>query len=656
MQRTQSVWPWAGAGIAEMAVRCLAVGQRVFARWARRQWPAMLAALLLLTLVQPAAADTRQALDEALLRSLASASAAVVDARRQARSPAAQVRAEQAASEQILLYGDLRDVSELLSRWDAQPDLKNDPVLGVERKLLQAAKAAAEGQHFAAARLLLSLQKGLPAAADDVLRWRVQLATAINANDLGQSEDATRALTEAVQEAAKSGWADREAAAWVALGKLQERLRDYAEALRCHQQALKVVPAWAVQTKAYALLGEAQMRNALGQRKEALAQLAQPEALFADSGHDRATADLLLIKGYVLRKLDRPKEAVAPLTRAFEIRARLGRVADEVNSLTHLAGVMRDLKDFESAAAYARRAVALAEATDNRFLLWDASHGLAMSLAGTGQHAAAYEAMAKSSRALMEASKFEQIHQAALIRERFETDRQTLENAHLQDRLAWERGEQQRLSGLIWALSALLMLLVLSVAALVYLYRHTRRHARTDGLTGLYNRLHTLERCETEVARAHRHALPLAVLMFDLDLFKRINDEHGHATGDRVLQEVARHVRGALRVADTAGRVGGEEFLLVLPHTGAQAAWQLAERLRVLLAAQVQVVPGWPVTASFGVALLQPGQGAAALMQQADQALYRAKARGRNRAEMAEGSLDGPALGAADGPLMPAGA
>jgi diguanylate cyclase (GGDEF)-like protein len=570
-----------------------------------------------------------------LQQSAAQAQQAVDQARRHAHELPARIQAEQWAAEAIGLYGDLHEVPRLLARWESEPDFSSAPLLRVDRRLLQALQAEAQGHHVEAARQLQPLLRGLPDEADEALRWRLELALARVAVALGQREEATRSLTTLIRKAHTAGRGDQEASAWSALAELQVDQRDYAEASRCYAQALAAAPAWARQTVAYARLGLAQMRNVLGQREEALADLAQPLAQFVASGNLRGEADTLLIQSYVLRKMQRYAPARVPLERSLALRRALGRGAEQVNSLTHLSGLMLNLQDPGGAVRIGTQATTLADATDEQSLRWDAYGTLAKAHAAKGDYKAAFAAMSTSERALLKFSQVEQISQSALFRERFDTERQALENARLQDRLDFERREQGRLTVTLGVMGLLLALLFVCVAALVRLYWRTRHHAQTDGLTGLLNRQRTLERCQEEVERAQRHALPLAVLMFDLDLFKAINDQHGHSAGDKVLTHVAHTIRSALRRGDVAGRVGGEEFLLVLPHTDATAALQLAERLRGLLEAHVSVVDGWPVTASFGVARLLPGQGVAELVQQADAALYRAKLLGRNRAALA---------------------
>lgn len=171
--------------------------------------------------------------------------------------------------------------------------------------------------------------------------------------------------------------------------------------------------------------------------------------------------------------------------------------------------------------------------------------------------------------------------------------------------------------------------------------RDAERAARADPLTLLANRRGFIETAELELNAAARDRVPLAAVLVDIDHFKRVNDVHGHAVGDRVLVEVAEGLRQAARPGDRSARWGGEEFILLLPNTGREAAEALAQRLREQLqAASIHgVQPPLHVTASLGVAEWRSGETLAELVARADAALYRAKENGRNRVE-----IDAPVL------------
>jgi diguanylate cyclase (GGDEF)-like protein len=159
-----------------------------------------------------------------------------------------------------------------------------------------------------------------------------------------------------------------------------------------------------------------------------------------------------------------------------------------------------------------------------------------------------------------------------------------------------------------------------------------------DQLTGAYSRRHFLDELERQVAHATRHGAPVSLIMLDLDYFKQINDRHGHAAGDRALRAAATEVQAQLRDGDLLGRVGGEEFLVLLPMTGGPAATRLAERLCAALAT-VQLTEGDQtihLSGSFGVAELLPREDSSTWLRRVDAALYQAKELGRNRVVTAD--------------------
>jgi diguanylate cyclase (GGDEF)-like protein len=169
------------------------------------------------------------------------------------------------------------------------------------------------------------------------------------------------------------------------------------------------------------------------------------------------------------------------------------------------------------------------------------------------------------------------------------------------------------------------------------LHQVLEEQARVDALTGLANRRHGSEQLEEERRRAERSGQPLSAVLCDVDGFKSINDEHGHGTGDEVLRAFARIVRARLRGSDLACRWGGEEFLLVLPDTGAEGAYELAEALRRELASHVVrgAAGAIRVTASFGIALFDGWASSEGLVALADDALYAAKRQGKNAVVLA---------------------
>ncbi|WP_018873416.1 GGDEF domain-containing protein [Thioalkalivibrio sp. ALJ16] len=168
----------------------------------------------------------------------------------------------------------------------------------------------------------------------------------------------------------------------------------------------------------------------------------------------------------------------------------------------------------------------------------------------------------------------------------------------------------------------------------------------TDPLTGLFNRRHIDRRLDEEISRARRYGHPLSVVMMDIDEFKAINDRLGHLMGDYILTTIAERIQRVLRRSDLAARFGGEEFIVMAPHTPLEAAMSLGEKLReavsgapIPLRGHEAAPPCAPdtltVTISVGIATLSATEGngetADTLVARADDALYRAKQGGRNR-------------------------
>ncbi len=165
-----------------------------------------------------------------------------------------------------------------------------------------------------------------------------------------------------------------------------------------------------------------------------------------------------------------------------------------------------------------------------------------------------------------------------------------------------------------------------------------RMVAQVDFLTGALTRRAFVEQAEREIARAARYHRPSTIVMLDVDHFKSVNDTYGHAAGDQVLHQLAELATLTLRPSDVFGRLGGEEFALLLPETGGDDAVIAAERLRMAIAANViRLADGQDlrITASFGVAALAADTSVAAWLERADTMLYAAKAGGRNQTRLA---------------------
>jgi diguanylate cyclase (GGDEF)-like protein len=171
--------------------------------------------------------------------------------------------------------------------------------------------------------------------------------------------------------------------------------------------------------------------------------------------------------------------------------------------------------------------------------------------------------------------------------------------------------------------------------------------ASRDELTGLHNRRHLMEMLEAQQERSRRYGEPFSLCILDLDLFKRINDGHGHGVGDEVLRGFSERIRAHLRRMDVLGRgeldstfarYGGEEFLLLLPYAAGAGACACVERLRSAMHESLFVTSAgaMAVTFSAGVAQYRKDESLAEVINRADEALYRAKSAGRDRVECAD--------------------
>jgi diguanylate cyclase (GGDEF)-like protein len=167
-------------------------------------------------------------------------------------------------------------------------------------------------------------------------------------------------------------------------------------------------------------------------------------------------------------------------------------------------------------------------------------------------------------------------------------------------------------------------------AELIRLNEHLKKLAARDGLTNLWNHRSFQEQLTNELARAERHMRPLSLILLDVDSFKQFNDTYGHQAGDDVLKSVAAILQASARQIDTVARYGGEEFAIILPDEDENTSCAAAERFR-------NAIGTWPwdergVTASFGVATLDRGhENSAAMIADADRALYHSKRTGKNR-------------------------
>lgn len=380
-----------------------------------------------------------------------------------------------------------------------------------------------------------------------------------------------------------------------------------------------------------------------GARESALASFLESLRI-AQAMHDTQGAALAEIgAGMILFQLGRPAESLPYAQRALALSEATTERVQVIRAHLLLAKCQAALGRAAEAVEGVRRVEAETRALANETLLAEWLDAQAQAQAAAGNWKTAFEAAAKR-RVIDERVQAQRVsEQSARLRVRFNRDKDASELRALQR--ANEQGAQLRQ---VQALALALFVGLLTVAV-AYGYRKFRQArslnvlAMADELTGLPNRRAVLAHADTLLREARRRGERLGVLMIDVDRFKAVNDAHGHAVGDEVLRHLAQVLAGSLRSRDRLGRLGGEEFMAVLPDVQPGTATAIAERMRLgMTSAPCRSSVGeLAVTVSIGVAEFDAASGAgpqtlARLMAEADSALYAAKASGRNRVALAE--------------------
>jgi diguanylate cyclase (GGDEF)-like protein len=399
------------------------------------------------------------------------------------------------------------------------------------------------------------------------------------------------------------------------------------------------------------LLQMAYLQEDLGQLDESLATFNRALALTAQHELEYESAAAQLGMTSVLVKKARLDEAQSALDSAKQGFDRLGDRSNE--GMLHLmrGEVLAGRGDHAAALEEYLESSRAFDADPNLRYMVELYAARSVSQEALGNFRAALNDLKLERSGRRKLTEEARTQQSLLLQYQFDTARRDLENARLES----ERRNQQARLDMVqranrWQAAALVSIGLLVIVLMVMFVRQLRRTRRahalalsahalalTDALTGVANRRHVEAAAADMVAASRASGKPLAVVTFDLDGFKRVNDSHGHACGDRVLVSIARECEALLRDADLLGRIGGEEFVVLLPDTPPEHALQVADRLRVSVAHLdlSDIVPDLHVTISLGLAFLRPtDDGLHDVIDRADAALYRAKANGRNRAEI----------------------
>ncbi len=442
----------------------------------------------------------------------------------------------------------------------------------------------------------------------DKLNKPVHSLTVLNSiatqyNRMGDYAQAVYIYSRALEAQRKAGMQREEAVSLYNLGRAYENLREWDESRKVFTESLAISRQLGYpRGEAYALRGLAAVSNASGDPKGALDTLDRAQMLQRQTPDARLRAQIQLARGIAFHKLDRLPESTAALEDALEVFRQADAMGELNATYSELAEVYARSGDWR--AAYDRRTQA--KETSDRLLN-------------------------------------NQLDQRfATLKVEFDTAAKDKENALLIHENAINQRALAQGQSLRQLQAAVIVLSVTLVLVLATLAVHQRRSALrmkylalTDELTDVPNRRSVLSRLDPLLRDPERGSC--AILIIDIDHFKKINDQFGHPTGDEVLKAVASTVRSKVVEPGFFGRLGGEEFLIVLPHMDVNGARDAAERFReAIMSIETSrwCSDGRRITASIGCAVSNPGADTpSTMLKRADFALYAAKRNGRNCVE-----------------------
>jgi diguanylate cyclase (GGDEF)-like protein len=432
----------------------------------------------------------------------------------------------------------------------------------------------------------------------------IHALTALNSiailyNRLGDDAEALHIYARALEAQRAANMRREQGVTLHNIGRAHERLHEWPAARRAFEEALAIHTAIDYRRgMAYSLRGLAAVANAERDPRRALELLDRAAGLEREASDARLRAQIALARGESLHLAGRNADALAALATAHDVFAA-------GNALTELADTERLLSDVRAAL---------------------------------GDWRGAYQAQVQAAEIAERLLRNQLDQRFATLKVEFDTAAKEKENALLLRenaaslRALAQQEKARRLTWLVLALVGVLAALLATLAVRQWLGSdRMRRLAMTDELTGVPNRRAVLGRLDEVLRR--RDGGGCAVLLLDVDNFKTINDQHGHPAGDEVLRLIADGLRALVVEPAFLGRLGGEEFLFVLPGASLEQGRQFAERLRAaVMALDASRWVAGPITASLGIAVQQtPDDTTSTVLQRADAALYEAKRGGRNR-------------------------
>ncbi|MFT2092513.1 GGDEF domain-containing protein [Paraglaciecola sp. 2405UD69-4] len=487
----------------------------------------------------------------------------------------------------------------------------------------------------------------------------ILLYQGINRVYLQQYETALNGLTDVYKRAEKNNWPIIQARSLIFIGDANYALKNYEQALEYYQNAYGTYPLEAKTYRAEARMYEAQMVNIVGERSVAFQQLEQAMDVFIQNHDATRLADGFLLKSYFYSKVPDHDKSLYWIAKSVEKREELGNPIEIANAYVHYSYQLGIDGQESLALEYGLKAANLAKEHEDVAGQWDSYGNYANLLNQVGDYKQAYQYMQLSERALLKKARLDITSQTATLNAEFNLRREQLKNefldkqsalleernALLNEQLVLEQHHKQHQSWLVTFLSVALVFFSIMCITVYSLYRKNKLLASRDPLTNLLNRRSILIKGNQALASSDRHGYPLSVLMLDIDHFKLVNDNYGHDVGDKVIKYVADVSTTYSRTSDFVGRLGGEEFLIILPHADESGAWQFAQSLcrNICKENKDEIKPVTEVTVSIGIATKHVNSEQAhnsavdrdfnQLIREADIALYCAKDQGRNQVQ-----------------------
>ena len=433
------------------------------------------------------------------------------------------------------------------------------------------------------------------------------------------------------------------------LAIISYELKNYEQALEYYQQAQSSLPQQAKQFIARAKMGEAQMINIVGERQHAFALLDEVIDVLSEFQDIDSLAYAYLLKSYFYSKDGNQRETLTWIEESITLMEQLGNDIDIANAYVHYSYTLFELGELDKGLIYGKRAVDLVAPTDDLAGQWDAYNNYGTILAAKESFQEAFYYMSKAERALLAKARLDITSEAARLNAHFNLEKEQLTNQYLdeknkllQDQLTQEKQMQARQTYTILALIVFVAMILLLMLIIYRLYLTNKSLAVKDALTGLSNRRRILGLGERLFKISQRDKQNLCLLMIDIDNFKQVNDTYGHDVGDKVLLFLTKVLTSVVRKPNLVGRLGGEEFMIVLPNSNEKEGLQLAEQLREeckLRLAESNIFSG-DLTFSAGLANNNSDfTSFEALSKAADIALYKAKNSGRDQLQIADNNV-----------------